>query len=309
MWLVHACGRCTPPGAEARRGGEGVVRDREPGGSGPGDPSDPVESGGQRDAAGPTGRRPAAARGARLLVSVAVGVLVIAGLARWGADLAALLHDRARLEAWLSGFGPWAPLAAAAFVALKSILFVLPGQLLALANGWLSGFGLGALCTYAGMMGGTGIAMLLSRRFGRPLVQRLIPARGLRRVDDLAQRSGGPFFALVFLLPFTPDDLACWAIGLTPLPLGRMLAIAAVTRLPSALISAWLGAHASRLDRAGWIAAGVVVTLLLVGYVALRERIEAVVWGWLERAGGKPAAPGAGQPRGERGPGRGGPVS
>jgi uncharacterized membrane protein YdjX (TVP38/TMEM64 family) len=231
---------------------------------------------------------PSARRIGKLVAAALAGAVVVAALARWGGELARLLRDRSGLEAWLRGLGVIAPAAAVVLMALKSIVLVLPGQLVSLAIGWVFGFGVGALCTYLGMMGGSAVAMLLARRFGRPLVARIVPERSLREIDALARRRGGSFFALVFLLPFTPDDMACWALGLTPLPLGRMFVIAAGTRLPAALISAWLGAHAGRLSHQGWIVTGLLIALLLVLYVAARGRIDTVLWRWLRTDGDEP---------------------
>ncbi len=217
------------------------------------------------------------------LGGLALLLLAWAG-ARWGSALWDLLRDRPRLQAWLVDFGAWAPAASIGLGALKPLVPFVPGQALALANGWLFGFWSGALYGLTGTLAGSGLAMMLARRWGRPLVGRLVGPARRARIDELAQRRGGPFFFLLLLLPLTPDDLACWAIGLTRLPLGRTFGLVAAARLPGVAVAAWLGSHAGRLSPAGWAALAAGGAGVIAAYVWQRRRLEAVVWRWLDKA-------------------------
>lgn len=218
----------------------------------------------------------------------ALGVLALLSLAwagaRWGAELWALLRDRPRLQTWLAGFGGWAPAVSIGLGALKPLLPFVPGQALALANGWLFGFWSGALYGLTGTLLGSGLVMLLARRWGRPLVGRLVGPARRARIDALAQRRGGPFFFLLLLLPLTPDDLACWAIGLTRLPLLRTFGLVAVARSPGVAVAAWLGAHAGRLSPAGWAVLAAAGAGAIAVYIWRRRSLEALVWRWLDKA-------------------------
>ncbi len=51
-------------------------------------------------------------------------------------------------------------------------------------------------------------------------------------------------------------------------------------------MASWLGAHAGQLSPAGWAALGAGGVAALLLYVLRRRRLEALVWRWLERAGG-----------------------
>lgn len=219
-----------------------------------------------------------------LPVAALLALLAWAGWC-WGPETWAVLRDEQRLEAWLTRFGPWAPAASVVLGALKPLAPFLPGQALAVANGWLFGFGRGLLVGYAGLLLGSLLVLALARRWGRPLVARFVPAARMTQVDAFVQRRGGPFFFLVFLLPLTPDDLACWALGLSRLPLARMFGLLAVARLPGVVVASWLGAHAGQLSPAGWAALGAGGVAAVLLYVLRRRWLEALVWRWLERAG------------------------
>jgi len=60
-------------------------------------------------------------------------------------------------------------------------------------------------------------------------------------------------FALVFLLPFLPDDLACFAAGLTTIPIPALMIVAITARAPGILVSSWVGANAEGLSAAQWV--------------------------------------------------------
>jgi uncharacterized membrane protein YdjX (TVP38/TMEM64 family) len=64
------------------------------------------------------------------------------------------------------------------------------------------------------------LCFILARRFGRPLVERVVSPAALRRADTLFLRHGAFAVLLARLLPFTAFDLLSYAAGLTPMGLG-----------------------------------------------------------------------------------------
>jgi uncharacterized membrane protein YdjX (TVP38/TMEM64 family) len=201
-----------------------------------------------------------------------VAVVVVVGASGW-TPLRELLSDPERLRAIVIGWGVWGPLALIGLQVVQVLIAPLPGQVLGLVGGYVYGPWLGTLINMAGTLLGSGLAMWLARRFGRPLVQRFVPPEWLDRLDGLAARRGAAVFFLIFLLPFLPDDAACFVAGLSPLPLRELLLLAAVGRLPGVFIPNWLGAHAAGLSAIQWVA----IALLLVPAAAAFWRWQAPV--------------------------------
>jgi len=222
-------------------------------------------------------------RAVRLIIAAALIVAVGVGLWQWGPAIWGLFQDRSALQAWLTSFGAWAPLVSIVVSALQVIVAPIPGQVTGLVNGYLFGVWLGVLYSLLGVMLGTGTILALTRHWGRPLVARFVPAAQLERLDYLVERRGALFFFLVFLLPFLPDDLTCFAIGLTRLPIGGMLVLIALGRLPGLVVASWMGAHAHSVSPLGWAILIASVCLLAVAYWRLRGAIETRLLGWLER--------------------------
>jgi len=187
-----------------------------------------------------------------LLLSVALLTVLLGLLLLHNAQLRALLTDPLRMRKWVSGWGAWAPLAMVALQVAQVLLAV-------------AGNALGSL-----------LAFSLARAYGRPFVERHVPANTLARLDAGAQRRGLVFFVLVFLLPFLPDDLTCFAAGLTSIPIPALMLATLAGRPPGILVSCWLGANAVALGPTQW-AFVVVGSVLLAGFF-LRYGAELQEW-------------------------------
>jgi uncharacterized membrane protein YdjX (TVP38/TMEM64 family) len=163
----------------------------------------------------------------------------------WREPLWILFSDRERVREWVAGFGPWGPLVTIALNVAQVLLAPIPGQFVGMANGYLYGIWLGTVYSMAGLLLGTVLAMVLGRWFGRPLVERLVKPEQLTRWDEIIRRQGPVFVFLIFLLPFLPDDIACFLVGFSALPIPRMVVLAALGRLPGVFVSCWVGAYAT----------------------------------------------------------------
>jgi uncharacterized membrane protein YdjX (TVP38/TMEM64 family) len=183
-------------------------------------------------------------------------IAVGAALWTWREPIWALLGDRERLQAWVARLGPWGPLATIGLNIAQVILAPIPGQFVGVMNGYLYGIAAGTLYSMIGLVIGTATAMVLGRRFGRPLVERLVTQDQLTRWDDIAAHQGPWFFFLVFLFPFVPDDITAFVIGLSPLSIPRMLILTTFGRLPGVFVSCWVGSRATALPRWAWIPLG-----------------------------------------------------
>jgi uncharacterized membrane protein YdjX (TVP38/TMEM64 family) len=212
---------------------------------------------------------------ARLRTLAIASVVVIALLvALYGKNLMPVFQDQGHIEVWLSRWGALAPVGLVALQAAQVILAPIPGQVLGLASGYLFGPVAGTLYSLLGTGIGSLIAFALARRYGRPLVERSVSPSRLARFDAGARRRGLLFFVLIFLLPFLPDDLACFAAGLTRIPIAALMLAALAGRAPGLLVSAWLGARAGALSANQWAALVAASMVLAALFVAYGERVQ-----------------------------------
>jgi len=199
------------------------------------------------------------------------------------AGIVALFTDRQQVLEAVRGAGAWGPLALIGLTVAQVVAAPIPGQAVNFAAGYLFGFWRGGLYSWLGTLLGATVAMVLARIAGRPLVVRLANATTLERLDRAAAGRGLGFFFLVFLIPFLPDDVACFLAGLPPLPLPALIAVAAVGRIPGVITAVWAGAFADRMPWQGWLIAGALAAGALVLAWRYGERVQEILMRWMAR--------------------------
>jgi uncharacterized membrane protein YdjX (TVP38/TMEM64 family) len=209
-----------------------------------------------------------------LIIFLAVAV---SGFIAGGPPLVGFLADQDRVRVWIEGFGVWGPLALIGMIVVQTVLSVSPISLLAIVGAYLFGFWQGVLYAFIGLTIGSALCMVLGRRFGRPLVDRLIDPRSLATFDRFTEKRGPVFFFIIFVMPWVPDDLACYAIGLSRLSLRLMIPLAAVGRMPSVIVQCWLVAYASELPLAVILAVIAGGVLLALSFYRYHRRLEQFV--------------------------------
>ncbi|MBR4012794.1 MAG: TVP38/TMEM64 family protein [Clostridia bacterium] len=91
---------------------------------------------------------------------------------------------------------------------------------------------------HRGLTLGSVVAILLARRFGRRLVESLYPREkidALPIINNPKKRNVTVF--LLFLIPGTPKDLFTYVIGMTEMSIPLYIALTAVARIPSVIMS------------------------------------------------------------------------
>ena len=201
------------------------------------------------------------------LIHAAVLLLALTAVTVLVSLYAPALTDAERLRGAIGGFGRYGPAALVGLQALQVVLAPIPGQVLAVVAGYLYGAWWGTLYNMLGIAVGSAAAFWLSRRYGRPYVERVVDDDVINRFDAVADtRARGGLF-VVFLVPGLPDDAICFVGGLTTLPLWQLVAIAVIGRTPAFLLVNVVG-ESFQAGQVG-LALGLgtlVVALSVVGY-------------------------------------------
>jgi uncharacterized membrane protein YdjX (TVP38/TMEM64 family) len=217
-----------------------------------------------------------------LLAGIALAAL-IAGLVIWWQPIYDFLSDREQIRGWIEGFGAWGPVAIVLLEMIQALLAPIPGQAIEAVSGYLYGPWLGTLYPVIGLAIGSFITFSLARRFGRPLAIRLIGKQSMARLDDLVRRGGAPFFFLIWLLPFAPDDLACLAAGLTPMPIRQFMVLMILGRMPGVFVSVVVGANVARIQPIWWAVLFVGIGIAALVFWRWGQQIQEAVLVFIER--------------------------
>lgn len=209
----------------------------------------------------------------RILLMVAI--LAALALAAWLArPLVHFFSQEANVELWLHRLGPLGPLGVILLNALQVIVAIVPGYAMMVAAGYLYGFVPGAIYSSIGMALGGVIAILLARRYGRPLIIRMVGSRRLERWEKMARINALPVWVILMLGPF--GDMPYYIAGLTNIAIWKIILIALVLRTPTNVLAAAVGS--GLLDwRSPWVM-GSIIALILFSVVAMRYQNEFETW-------------------------------
>lgn len=205
----------------------------------------------------------------RAALSVSIFGLLSLGLILflWLGPVRDYFHSPEELRDTIKGYGPAAPLVIIGFQILQVILAPIPGQALDIANGYLFGWW-GIAISMIGLSIGSVLAIALAKRYGRPLVEVLITPKGMESIKPYTGRRNQWLFFILFLLPGTPDDILCFAIGLSQIPFWRCVVIVILGRFPGVAAAVIFGLTGRGLNPLEFTAIAIVVSLI----------IGAVIW-------------------------------
>ncbi len=219
--------------------------------------------------------RKARRRGVLAVVLVAAFVVALYLGTR---QYASFIFDAEELRVWLGQFGVLAPLVFVLLQFLQVIFAPIPGQVVALAAGYLFGPLAGTVYSLVGVLAGSAVAFVLAKRYGRGFVDSLLHEEVMNRFDGFVDEVGFPGLVAFVLVPGLPDDAVCFLAGLTTWRLRSFMVAIAIGRLPAYVITVYAGGElAGGRIETGLALVGIVVALSVLGYYkqeTIRHSVE-----------------------------------
>lgn len=209
-------------------------------------------------------------------IATIIGLVVFMGLLCWfvGRPMIRFVSEPEKFRLWVDEHGIWGRLAFIGMVIFQIIVAIIPGEPLEIGAGYAFGAVEGTILYLIGAVLGGAIVVLLVRRYGIKLVEVFFPKEkimSLRFMQDSRRLELLVF--IVFMIPGTPKDLLCYAVGLTNLRMRDWLWISLVARIPS-VITSTIGGNALGERNYVFAAAVFAVTLLIsLGGILLYRHI------------------------------------
>ncbi len=222
------------------------------------------------------------------LLAVFIGLLIFASI-RLTPAVTRIMKSPAALEEFVDRYGPTSALVYVLVQATQVVVFVIPGEIVQIAGGYIFGTWLGALLSFAGILLGTAVAFFAARLLGYSVVRALVSPRKMERFEFLISdpKAEIGMFTL-FLVPGIPKDSLVYISGLTPIRPLRFFLISMIARFPGLWGAAYIGANLQERDYLPvWILSGVSLVLFLVG-LRYRDRIIDRLHRLRRHAGDKP---------------------
>lgn len=153
----------------------------------------------------------------------AVIALGFVGLLFWALSkpLVYLLHQGDAARTWVGQFGLWAPLVYMGLFALQILIAPMPGQFMGVMSGYIFGIFLGSLYSIIALAIGAGLAMVIARHFGRPLLERFVAPEQLQLWERKLYMRSPVNWGLLFVFPV--PDFVFYLAGLSSIPLIRLI--------------------------------------------------------------------------------------
>jgi uncharacterized membrane protein YdjX (TVP38/TMEM64 family) len=177
---------------------------------------------------------------------------------------------------FIASYGAAGPLIYIAIQMVQIVIFIIPGEVVQVAGGYIFGTPLGTLYSVIGSVLGTLIAFMAARLLGFALIELFIPDKTLDKFEFLinSPKSEVALFAL-FLAPGIPKDALTYIAGLTPIKPLRFLVISMLARFPGLLGSAYVGSHLAKKNYVPVIIVGAISVVLFVAGLAFKDRFIA----------------------------------
>ena len=202
------------------------------------------------------------------LILIALVVLLLCGYIFWDLATSGPIFSRFGNSEWvkakLESLGAAAPILFILLTIIQTIIAPIPGQVVGGIGGLLFGWW-EILWSLIGGTIGYLINILLARKFGRPLLEKIFKKEAIDKFDFALGDNSAIILFLIFLLPGLPDDMVGYMAGLTNIRLGKLMTLVTLGRLPSVIVMNYVGMGVSESNLTPVIiVCGVVVTLLAV---------------------------------------------
>jgi uncharacterized membrane protein YdjX (TVP38/TMEM64 family) len=189
-----------------------------------------------------------------------------------------VLGSEVDAQEWIRGYGAWGPVVYIVVQIVQVVVFVIPGDVVQIAGGYLFGVLGGLGLSLVGILAGSCINFAVARALGRPFVEGVFGAERVRKFDVLleAPRARTGFF-LFFVIPGIPKDVLVYVAGISTLRFPVFVAVSMLGRIPGILGSAVIGNGAANEN--WWLSGGVfALAALLFGLgVLFRSRLQDLV--------------------------------
>jgi uncharacterized membrane protein YdjX (TVP38/TMEM64 family) len=189
-----------------------------------------------------------------------------------------VVRDREAVIAHLDRLGVNGPLVLMGLIGLQVLIPSLPAEPPMMAAAYAYGFLAGFLMSWVVSVAASQAKDGLARIAGRPLVERLVPARLLDKWTRTAGERGTLFFLLAFVIPPVPSDILIYVAGLSEIEGWRFFVANLLGRMPMIILLALVGAYGFSITPVmivGLTAVGILMLVAWLYYIREGREVKA----------------------------------
>ena len=160
------------------------------------------------------------------------------------------------------------------FQIIQIVIFIIPGQAIQLAGGYLFAFWLGFLFTFIGVALGTVITFYLARVLGKDAIHLMI---GEERTHHYIQKFNSKkvfmIIFIIFLIPGIPKDAVTYIAGVSDMEARPFIIISLLGRLPAMIGSVMIGSMLKSGSYTGVVIISVISIICFVLGIVFKNKL------------------------------------
>ena len=160
------------------------------------------------------------------------------------------------------------------FQIIQIIIFVIPGQAIQLAGGYLFSFWLGFIITFIGVALGTVITFYLARILGKDAIHLIIgEERTHHYIEKFNSKKVFMIIFIIFLIPGIPKDAVTYIAGISDMNARPFIIISLLGRLPSMIGSVMIGSMLKNGSYTGVVIISIVAVICFVLGIIFKDKL------------------------------------
>lgn len=152
-----------------------------------------------------------------LIISIYVVLMITAAV------IFAKYINRESLQVVVKNTGQWGIILYFLIELVYVTLTPLFNTFILITSGYIFGGHLGFVINFFATSVGLFLIVILVKKYGRPLLQKVVSPNFYNHFDKLTQRVGPITLLIVYVLPFTPDDELTYIVAAGPIAIKRFI--------------------------------------------------------------------------------------
>ena len=155
---------------------------------------------------------------------------------------------------YIEGYGQTAYIVFFIIQLLSIIIAPIPSNISAAAGSMIFGMWQSFFMTMLAIIVGSIAVFVMTRKFGKKFIDRFVKKETYEKYETIVtSQKGEAAIALMLLLPFFPDDMINFLVGLSNMSLKRYMAILIITRPWGILFASFISVANINIPMSGWI--------------------------------------------------------
>lgn len=194
----------------------------------------------------------------------AIGLVVLI-VAYWG-EIYGFLTQKEKLENWINSFGNLRFIIFILIQILQVVIFVIPGEVVYVAGGYLFGSILSSVLSVIGITLGSLLCFGAARILGQPLVQTFIAGPKMDKLKAMINtKQASVTLFMIYVIPGLPGkDALAYVAGVTPMRFMNFFLVTLIARSPWIIVASIWG---SNLEKGNYTALIVVTVVVAVVFL------------------------------------------